>query len=124
VVAWYSPWEIKPGDSLLRKIEDGFEGCDFLIFVMSNASLKRPWVQAELEIAVERRNSGRIRKIIPIMIEQCDDIPLIIRSICWEDFTSQHYDSALKRVLDSIFEVDLRPRLGKQPAKQKDERTI
>jgi hypothetical protein len=71
------------------RFEDGFEGCDFFIFVMSKASLKRPWVQAELDIAVERQNSGLIRKIIPIMIEQCIDIPPFIRSICWEDFTSQ-----------------------------------
>jgi hypothetical protein len=31
----------------------------------------------------------------------------------WEDFSNQPYEAALKRVLDTIFDVDVRPPLGK-----------
>ena len=56
VDAWYSPWEIKLGDSIPAKIDEGLEGCEFLIFVMSRASLNRPWVQTELDVALARKN--------------------------------------------------------------------
>lgn len=125
VDAWYSPWEIKSGDSIPVKIEEGLEGCAFFIFVISKGSLTRPWVRMELDIAVARRNSGKLRKIIPITIDDSEDIPAIIDSLCREDFSnSAGYDSALKRVLDSIFDVDVRPTLGKRPTEQKGEHSI
>jgi hypothetical protein len=112
IKAWYFPWEIMPGDPIRKKIEEGLEGCEFFIIVISNGSLTRPWVQTELDVAADRKIQGKIKKIIPIKIEQCDHLPPILQTLCWEDFTSQPYESALKRVYESIFEVDVRPQLG------------
>jgi DNA-binding transcriptional regulator YhcF (GntR family) len=52
----------------------------------------------------------------PVRIEDCGDLPPTLASLLWEDFSNQPYESALKRVLDSIFDVDSRPPLGKPPA--------
>lgn len=120
VDAWYFPWEIKPGDPIRQKIEEGLEGCEFFIIVISNASLSRPWVQTELDVATDRKNNGKIRKIIPIKIENCDHLPATLKTLCWEDFSDQPYESALKRVLDSIFDVDVRPPLGRRRSEQKE----
>jgi hypothetical protein len=124
VMAWNFPWEIKPGDPIRQKIEEGLEGCEFFIIAISTASLSRPWVQTELDIAVDRKMNGKIRKIIPIKIERCDQLPPILHTLCWEDFTDQPYESALKRVLDSIFEVDRRPELGKRLNEHKDDQEL
>jgi hypothetical protein len=45
VEAWYSGWEIKPGDSIRTKIEEGLTGCEQFIIVLSKNSINRPWVK-------------------------------------------------------------------------------
>ena len=115
IKAWYFPWEILPGDQIRQKIEDGLANCQFFIILISQSSLSRPWVQTELDIATDMKLNSRIRKIIPLKIQECDNLPLFLRTLCWEDFTNQPYELALKRVLDSIFDVDVRPQLGSRP---------
>jgi hypothetical protein len=115
VDVWYDKWEIKTGDPIPAKIDEGLEGCEFFIIVLSRTSVHRPWVKMELGAATGRVAGGRIRKIIPAKIDDCSDLPSTISSLCWEDFSSQPYESALKRVLDSIFDVDVRPPLGLPP---------
>ncbi|HEY6391558.1 MAG TPA: toll/interleukin-1 receptor domain-containing protein [Bryobacteraceae bacterium] len=112
---WYSKWEIKPGDSIRKKIEEGLDGCEFFIIVLSNNSITRPWVQTELDAATIRQLNGKVRKIIPIKIEDCGDLPPMLGSLCWEDFSTQPYSAALKRVVDSVLNVDVRPPLGVGP---------
>jgi len=80
IKAWYSPWEIKPGDPIRKKIEEGLEACDFFIVVISAGSISRPWLQAELDIAADRKLQGKIKKIIPVKIEHCDHLPPILES--------------------------------------------
>jgi hypothetical protein len=113
VDAWFSGWEIKPGDSIRQKIDEGLGGCEFFIIVLSKNSISRPWVQTELDAATIGKLNGRVRKIIPIKIEDCGDLPPTLGSLCWEDFSTRPYDAALQRVLDSICDVDVRPALGR-----------
>lgn len=115
VDAWYSGWEIRPGDSLRSKIEEGLGGCEYFIIVLSKSSITRPWVQTELDAATVRKIGGKVSKIIPVKIEDCGDLPPTLDALCWEDFSSQPYRTALERVLHGIFEVDVRPPLGKPP---------
>lgn len=114
--AWFSKWEIKPGDSIQAKIDEGLEGCEYFIIVLSKSSIGRPWVRTELDAATIRKLNGRVRKIIPIKIEDCGELPPILASLCWEDFSNQPYEAALMRVLDGIFDTDARPPLGKPPS--------
>jgi hypothetical protein len=116
VDAWFSKWEIKPGDSIRAKIEEGLEGCEYFIIVLSRNSISRPWVQTELDAATIRKLSGKVRKIIPVKIEDCGDLPPTLASLLWEDFSNQRYEAALKRVLDSIFDVEIKPPLGSPPS--------
>jgi TIR domain len=115
VDAWYSGWEIKPGDSIRKKIDDGLGDCEFFIIVLSKNSITRPWVQTELDAATVGKLTGKVRKIIPIKIEDCGILPPTLASLCWEDFSTRPYRSALQRVLDSIFDRDVRPALGSPP---------
>jgi hypothetical protein len=124
VDAWFSKWEIKPGDSIPAKIDEGLEDCEFFIIVLSKSSIDRPWVQTELAAATVRKQSGKVRKIIPVKIQDCGDLPSTLASLLWEDFSNQPYDLAFGRVHDSIFGVDVRPPLGKPRTPRGEERFI
>jgi hypothetical protein len=109
---WFSGWEIKPGDSIRQKIDEGLGDCELFIVVLSKNSVSRPWVQTELDAATIGKLNGKVRKIIPIKIEECGDLPPMLGSLCWEDFSTGPYESALRRVHDSIFDIDVKPPLG------------
>ena len=113
VEAWYSGWEIRPGDSIRGRIDEGLAGCDHFMVVLSKESINRPWVQTELDAATVGKLAGNVKKIIPVKIEECGELPPTLGSLCWEDFSRQPYETALNRVLDSIFDRDVRPPLGK-----------
>jgi hypothetical protein len=115
VDVWFSKWEIKAGDSIRAKIEEGLDGCEYFIIVLSKNSMNGPWVHKELDAATVRNIGGNVRKIIPVRIEDCGDLPPGLASLCWEDFSNQPYDAAVKRVLESIFDIDLKPRIGSPP---------
>jgi hypothetical protein len=115
VDAWYSEWEIRPGDSIRAKIDDGLSQCEIFVIILSKASIKRPWVQTELDAATIRKLDGRVQKIIPVKLDDCGEPPPLLGSLHGVDFSSQSYEIALKKVLESIFLVETKPVLGDLP---------
>lgn len=68
---WYDQWEIKVGDSIVQKIDDGIKSSDFLIVVLSKNSVKSKWVKEELASAsILTISKGAF--VLPILIEECD----------------------------------------------------
>lgn len=101
-------WEIRPGDSLIDKINEGLAGCDVFVAVLSRSSLRSKWVREELNAATVRRIQEKAR-IIPVMLERCQPPPLLSHLV-WVDFAD--YEAGLQNLLDGIFRPDRRPPLG------------
>ena len=85
IESWIDEAEIKIGDSLIKKISEGIEMADYVAIILSPKSMKSNWVKKELEMAVtkERNNSGK--KVLPILIEDCE-IPLYLQDKKYGDF--------------------------------------
>ena len=66
---WIDDWELKVGDSIVQKINDGLERCDFLIIVFSENSIKSEWVLRELNSTLMRQLTGKEVTILPILLE-------------------------------------------------------
>lgn len=115
VDAWYSGWEMKAGDSIRAKIDEGLRNSDVFIIVLSKASINRAWVQTELDAATVRKLDGKAQKIVPVRIDECGELPPILGSLVWEDFSNRPYDVAFKGVLNSVFAVDTKPPIGTIP---------
>jgi len=53
VDAWLDRWEIKAGDSLVRKIfEEGIKNANAFLVVLSSQSIANRWVREELDSGV------------------------------------------------------------------------
>lgn len=65
VQTWWDQWEVRAGDSLRQKIDEGLGGCTHFVVLLSATSIHKPWVNAELDAAFVRR-----------LDEQCTLIPL------------------------------------------------
>jgi len=115
VDAWVDKWEIKVGDSLVKKIfDEGLTSSDAIIIVLSSISVEKPWVKEELDFSVVRKiNEGT--RIIPVVIDKCN-IPAALKSTKWvkvEDLNS--YDDTIDEIISTIFGANDKPPIGKPP---------
>jgi hypothetical protein len=104
---WFDKWAIYPGDSIPRKIQEGFDRSNFFIIVLSKNALESKWVENEIDIANYSRISGNMR-IIPILKESCN-IPTLLQHIKHVNFEKQQYPSALRELINTIFSIKKGP---------------
>jgi hypothetical protein len=114
VDVWYSQWEIKAGDSLRRKIDEGIDQANFFLVLLTPNSLKSEWVQTELDAGMVKRIEGACR-LIPILwgIER-GDVPVTLRALLWVSL--EDYDDGLRKLLEACHDVSTKPPLGGVPA--------
>lgn len=99
---WLDEAEIRVGESLIEKIRQGLDGVDFVAAVLSPNSIGSPWVQRELDVAMNQEIAGRQTKVLPILYRQCE-LPGFLLGKFYADFTDeQNSPSALKRLVESI----------------------
>ena len=70
IAVWLDDRELLPGKNLVNEIfEAGLGKSDIVIAVLSANSIDRPWVQAELTTAVVRQIEGRVKALIPVILD-------------------------------------------------------
>jgi hypothetical protein len=82
---WYARWEIKVGDSIIAKINEGLQTSDRLLVILSRASVQSRWVAEELNAATMRRIQNRGAFILPVLVEDCE-IPPLLSHLKYADF--------------------------------------
>jgi len=86
VDVWIDKWMIQVGDSITQKINDGIGNSDFLIVVLSRASVRSKWVREELNTALIRNvEQDKHAFILPVLIEDCD-MPTLLQHRKYADF--------------------------------------
>ena len=62
---WFDNWEIRAGDSLRQKMEEGLGNCTHFVVLLTPTSMTKPWVNAEIDAAFVRRVAG-VSKLIAL----------------------------------------------------------
>ncbi|MGO8926273.1 MAG: TIR domain-containing protein [Limisphaerales bacterium] len=70
---WFDEWEIRPGDSIPAKIEEGLEHSRVLVLCMSANAFGSDWAQLEAGTFRFRDPLNRERRFIPLRL---DDAPI------------------------------------------------
>lgn len=114
-IVWIDEAEILVGDSLVRKIEEGLDKVDYVVAVLSAASVASEWVRKELDAAMSREIWSKRVVVLPVLLEDVD-LPLFLRGKRYADFRESHrFDTGV---------ADLLARLGKgapRPSLKDDE---
>lgn len=108
VKVWVDEAEIKVGDSLIRKIEEGINEMEFLGVVLSPNSVNSEWVRKEVEIAMTHEIKGKKVKVLPLLLKHCD-IPSFLEGKLFADFTmKKNFESSFNKVLEvlRVFEYE------------------
>jgi len=100
---WYSEWEMKPGDSIAKKIGTGVLSCGYMIVVLSPHSVNSKWVEKELSVGITAHLAEKNVTLIPILLRDCQ-FPAtfhLLGDTIYADFRGD-YDGALKRLIAAL----------------------
>jgi hypothetical protein len=112
---WVDQWEIKAGDSLVKKVfTGGIDDASVFIVVLSPVSVAKPWVSEELDAAVVRKIEGSCR-IIPVVLDGAE-VPAPLKHLLWVSESKFGFDGAVSEVVRSVFDLETKPPLGPAPA--------
>lgn len=97
---WIDEKQIKVGERIVGKIQEGLKSSDYIALLLSNNSIKSKWVEEEWATQYwEQVNSGKTI-LLPVLIEQCE-IPELLKGIKYADFT-KGYDIGLAGLLLAV----------------------
>lgn len=103
IAVWFAEWEMRVGDSLRQRIEEGIQESGYLGVVLSPDSVKSKWVQTELNAGLEREMRDKAVFVLPIMHRKCE-VPQFLRDKVYADFT-EDYESGIHALLQRLDEV-------------------
>ena len=55
IETWWAQWEIRAGDSLRQKIDEGLGVCTDFIVLLTPTSIHKPWVNQEMDAGLVRK---------------------------------------------------------------------
>jgi TIR domain len=96
---WVDEHEIKVGDSLVGKISEALKDADYLVIVLSQASVSSRWVEQELNAALTNQISGK-GVVLPVLLEDCE-LPMLLRDRLYADFRAD-FNVGLQALLAAL----------------------
>lgn len=83
---WLDTWELKIGDQLIERIDDGLERADYLVVCYSSQGMA-PWMTIEWSSALAAQLNGRGVKVLPVRLSGTRS-PAILQGTKYADLTS------------------------------------
>jgi hypothetical protein len=97
---WYDEFELRLGDSLRQKIDQGLSRSRYGIVVLSKAFFEKDWPQKELDGLNARENAGR-KVILPIWYGVSRD-DILLYSPLLADRVAARSSDGMPRILEQI----------------------
>ena len=98
---FYDSWSIRPGDSLIGKMEEGLKKCKYFFFFVSKNSLTSEMVALEWKTTLIRCAKKEDIQFIPLKLEECD-LPTILRDTIYIDCTRTDIETIKRQMIDVI----------------------
>ena len=114
IEVWLDAWEIRTGDSLRRKMEAGLANCTHFVVLLTPRSLRKPWVEAEIDVGFIRAVGGESRFMgIRIGVAVKDLSPFLRTLRCPEVHLDQAHE--VEALIADIHGVSRKPTRGDAP---------
>jgi hypothetical protein len=101
VNVWYDAHQIGAGDNIADRVDRGVESADFLVFFMSESSLRSAWVTREVDAAITRQASGSGVRVLPVLLDN-SALPPLFRSVHYVDLRDDNVENAVRVLLRAI----------------------
>lgn len=97
IPVWYDKFDLRVGDSVTGRINEGLSQSKYFLIVLSKASSLSRWVTEELNAALMQQVAIGGTFLLPVLIENCDIPPLLIHRR-YADFRV-NYNNGLSELL-------------------------
>lgn len=115
IEVFFDKWEIRAGDSLRQKIDEGLGDCSHFIALLTPRSVNRPWVRAEMDAGFVRK-VGEQAVFIPLRFElRPDALPPLLKAL-YSPSIGSDYAMSIKELVADIHGINRKPPLGPVPA--------
>ena len=85
---WFDEWNVRSGDIIALKVDEGLEQSRVLLLCISPNALASGWVALERSTAIHRDPSNEGRRFIPLLLADCD-LPDTLRRYKYVDFREE-----------------------------------
>ncbi|MBD0673314.1 toll/interleukin-1 receptor domain-containing protein [Streptomyces sp. CBMA156] len=102
---WLDDWELKPGDSIIKKVKSGIQHSRFMLAIVSENSMKSHWVQHELSASLFVEASRGSAEVIAAIVGHVgfDDLPQeLLRKHCLDMRNPSAEADSVARVVDLV----------------------
>lgn len=114
IETWWAEWEIRAGDSLRQKIDEGLSSCTVFLVLLTPQSINKPWVNQEMDAGLVRKIEDQAR-FIPLRNNLPPSaLPPLLRGMLSPAL--EDLDNDLKKLIADILGVSRKPPLGTAPS--------
>jgi hypothetical protein len=114
IETFFAEWEIRAGDSIRQKIDQGLEECTHFIVLATETSIEKEWVKTEIDGVYRRKIEGQCT-LIPVRHKlDARRLPPSLGGL--HAPALDDVDSDIKALIDDIFDVSKKPALGPIPS--------
>jgi TIR domain len=111
---WLDEWEIRSGDSLRRKMEEGLSNCTHFLVLLTPNSLGKEWVETEIDAGFVRKVQGKSRFIGVRTGVPMNDLSPFLCTLRCPEVRLDHEDEVARLIAD-IHGVSRKPERGPGP---------
>jgi hypothetical protein len=105
VDVWFDEWEIRAGDSVIGKVQEGLSKCVVFLMVLTARFQSSSWCTEELRDALTRAIQTGHPRVIALLREDVE-VPPLVRDRRWIDVRDDaFYPNAVEELLNSIYSV-------------------
>ncbi len=99
---WLDEAELSVGDSLIERIQEGFDDVNYVAIILSQNSIQSRWVQKEMSVALTLEIMGKPIRVLPLVLEKVE-IPTFLIDKVYLDFTSEFtYQDSLTQLVKGV----------------------
>ena len=114
IEVWFDEWEIRTGDSLRRKMEEGLANCTHFVVLLTPNSLHKPWVETEIDAGFIRSVGGESRFMGLQIGTSVNDLSPFLRTLRCPEVRLDQADEVEGLIAD-IHGVSRKPSRGDAP---------
>jgi hypothetical protein len=97
---FFDKWSMRPGDSIIGKMNDGLTNCTHFIFFISKNSVSSEMVSLEWKAALLKKSKQQLT-FIPIRLDQ-SEVPTILKDTVYLDATKVDVEQLVRQIVDVI----------------------
>lgn len=111
---WLDGWEIRTGDSLRRKMEEGLSGCTHFLVLLTEKSIGKRWVETEIDAGFLQAVEGQSRFLGLRVGVPIENLSPFLRSVRCPDIDLTD-EGAVGALIADIHGVSAKPARGEKP---------